>query len=333
MRRFWGVALVLLICLVGKSESFAVERPPEEPEPQIVTPQILIESGAKLTGKRTLTLEPGLEYSHISTNNLDVTGFSILPTVIIGQIEVEKIRRDVLVPSVAMRFGLSDAFEFNLKIPYVYRIDRFSRGVFPDSVSKRVDENDIGDIEAGVQIHLLNEKGIWPEVLAGFKAKSRTGKDPYGLKTQVLSEGNTIPAELPTGSGHWGLEPSLTFVKTVDPAVVFGTLSYFNHLERDLGGTLRTVDPGDSFNYSFGIAYALNDKLALSSAYEQKFFERTEINGVKIAETDLVIGTLQFGCTYAFAPKTSLSLAVSFGLTPDSPDIQVALKTPIRFRF
>lgn len=330
MKRILGLLVVLQVLNIVPITALAADNPPGE-TPRKVTSQVLYDKQATLVGERTVTVEPGLEYSFISANNLDVTGFTALPTFVLGNIEIEKIRRDVLVPSLTVRFGLSDAFEFNLRIPYVLRFDRFNRGVFPDSVSKRVEEQDLGDIEGGVLVHLLSEKGDRPQILAGLRVKSRTGKEPYGLKTEEISPGNTIPAELPTGSGHWGIEPSLSFVKTADPAVFFATIGYFAHLERDTGTALRTIDPGDSINYSLGVAYALNERFALSTSLEQKFFGRTEAGGKKIAETDLTTGTLQVGGTYAFSDKVSLSLSVGVGLTPDSPDLQVAIKTPIRY--
>jgi predicted porin len=84
-----------------------------------------------------------------------------------------------------------------------------------------------------------------------------------------------------------------------------------------------------AINYSLGVAYALSEKVALSTAYEQKFFNRTKVNGVKQAETDITTASLLFGASYAYSPKTSLSFTVSIGLTPDSPDVQVSLRMPI----
>lgn len=318
----------------------------QDEEQEKVQPGLLTEKGAVLVGRRSFVVEPGFQYTNISSNRLDVTGVSVLPALVIGIIEVEKIRRDILTPSLTFRLGLTEAFEFNLKIPYVARYDRYTFGASssgtdstPDRSSERVDETGLGDIEGGLLVHLLKEEGAWPGVMAGLRVKTRTGKDPYNLNTKNVSAGRNVTTELPLGSGHWGLEPSLTLVKTADPAVFFLNLGYFDHIETDPGARdssgrdIGTVDPSDSVNISFGLAYALNDKFALSTAYEQKFYNKTEVDGRKIAETDITTASLNFGGTYLFTNKVSLNVSVSIGLTPDSPDTQVSFKVPFRFNF
>ncbi|BCR05073.1 hypothetical protein DESUT3_21420 [Desulfuromonas versatilis] len=336
-----SVFVLVLVALFGfHIDSFAQDETVSEK----VQPGLLTEKGATMVGRRNFVIEPGFQYTHISSNRLDVTGVSVLPALVVGIIEVEKIRRDILIPSLTFRLGLTDAFEFNLKIPYVARYDRYTFGADSlntenqlDRITERVDETGLGDIEGGLLVHLLKERDGMPGILAGLRVKSRTGKDPYGLRTkevgQVQGAGRTINTELPLGSGHWALEPNVTIVKTVDPAVFFLNLSYFDHIETDPGDGIGTVDPSDSINIGFGLAYALNDRFALSTAYEQKFYDRTEVDGKKIAETDITTASLVFGGTYLMTNKVSLNVSVSFGLTPDSPDTQVSLKLPIRLAF
>jgi len=265
----------------------------------------------------------------------------VLPNLLVGFIQIQKIRRDILVPSLSIRAGVTDAFEMNIRIPYAFRFDRYTveaeagAGNVPPETTK-VDEDGLGDIEGGFTIHALKEKGSRPQVLLGLKVKSRTGKDAYGLEFEEVV-GKTIPKELPLGSGHWALEPSLTLVKTVDPAVLFFNTSYFFHLKRDTNiPGVGTVDPGDSFNYSFGMAYALNDKLALSTAFEQKFFTSTEQEVSRndfadIPNSDITLANLLFGGTYIFTDTLSANVSLGIGLTEDSPDLQIGFKLPMRF--
>jgi hypothetical protein len=292
-----------------------------------------------MMGRRSISIEPGIDYTHISTNQLDITGFSVLPNLVVGLIQVQKTRRDILVPSLTIRAGVTDAFEVNLRIPYTIRYDRVTLGAESDEAgpeSERIDENGIGDIEGGFLIHMLKEKQNRPQMLFGLKVKSRTGKDPYGLDFEEVV-GEQVPTELPLGSGHWALEPSLTFVKTADPAVLFFNFGYFIHLKRDIHKPgVGTVDPGDSINYSFGMAYALNDKVALGTSFEQKFFSKTEQEVArgdfeKIPNTDITLATLSFGGTYILTDTLSANLSVGIGLTEDSPDLQVGLKFPMRY--
>lgn len=289
----------------------------------------MVEKGGILIGKGKLIFEPGFQYTHISTQRLDITGFTVLPALVVGIIQVEKIKRDILVPSVTFKYGITDAIELDLKVPYLVRFDNYTFGEIGDRVSRDVDEWGIGDVEGALLLHLIREKGARPDVIASVKVKSRTGKDPYGIPYETVDT-YSIPKELPLGSGHWAVEPGLTFVKTSDPAVLFANISYFYHIKRDVGHDIGKVDPSDSINYSLGLAYALSEKLALSMAYEQKFFNKIKINGVKQAETDINVASLLFGVSHLLGRRTSFNFTVGIGLTSDSPDIQVSLRMPIR---
>lgn len=322
MKRFFILIVVFMVFSLNISNVFAEEK-------EKVELGIVVEKGGILIGKGKLIFEPGFQYTHISTQRLDITGFTVLPALVVGIIQVEKIKRDILVPSVTFKYGITDAVELDLKVPYLVRFDNYTFGAANDRVSRDVDEWGIGDVEGALLLHLIREKGATPDVIASVKVKSRTGKDPYGIPYETV--GNySIPKELPLGSGHWAVEPGLTFVKTSDPAVLFANISYFYHIKRDVGHDIGKVDPSDSINYSLGLAYALSEKLALSMAYEQKFFNKIKVNGVKQAETDINVASLLFGVSHLLGRRTSFNFTVGIGLTADSPDIQVSLRMPIR---
>jgi len=322
MKGFITSVVVFIILSLTISPVFAQER-------ERVEPGIVAEKGGILVGKGRLIFEPGFQYTHISTHRLDITGFTVLPALVVGFIQVEKIKRDILVPSVTFKYGITDWAELNIKVPYLIRYDGYTYGIAPDRVSRAVDQTGIGDVEGALLFHIIREKGARPDVVLSIKGKSRTGKEPYGIPIETIM-GYRIPKELPLGSGHWAVEPGLTLVKSADPAVLFVNMSYFYHIKRDVGHGIGTVDPSDSINYSLGVTYALSEKVALSTAFEQKFYNMAKINGVKVPETDITTASLLLGASYTYSPKMSLSITVSMGLTPDSPDVQVSLRMPIR---
>ncbi|MBI5741050.1 MAG: hypothetical protein HZA16_10035 [Nitrospirae bacterium] len=285
------------------------------------------EKGGVLIDRGRLIFEPGFAYSHITTQRLDIAGLFVVPALAVGIIQVEKIKRDILVPSASFKYGLTDSVELDIKIPYSVRYDEYTIGESPDFESKRVNEAGFGDIEGMALIHLVREKGTRPDVIAGIKIKSRTGKDPYGVPTETVS-GSVIPTELPLGSGHWALEPGFTFVRTSDPAILFANISYFWHMKRDVGSDLGKVDPSDSINYSAGFAYALNDELVLSSAFEQKFFTKAKIGGEKQEGTNINVASLLLGASYVLSSRTTFGFILGVGLTENSPDVQVTLRMP-----
>lgn len=314
------VAALLMVGLLVSAAAAAEEK---------VEPSIVVEKGGVLVGKGKLIFEPSFQYTHITTQRLDVTGFTVLPTFVVGIIQIEKIKRDILVPAVTLKYGITDAIELDVRVPYLARFDKYTIGAAPDRIIRRTEEHGIGDVEGALLVHLLRERGARPDVIGSVRVKSRTGKDPYGIPTEEIS-GSVIPLDLPLGSGHWAVEPGVTIVKSADPAVIFVNASYFYHIKRDVGHGIGTVDPSDSINYSLGVAYALSDKVALSTAFEQKFYSRAKVEGEKLAETDVNTAMLLIGTSYALGSKTAVSLTLGIGLTEDSPDLQISLRMPIR---
>jgi hypothetical protein len=307
----------------------------QEDEIKKVEPGIIVEKGGILMGKQSIDVDFGFQYSYNTSNRVDLTGIT-LPGLVIGLIQIEKIRRHILIPSLGVRYGVTDFLQVALKVPYVYRSDEyvFSPGSTDSpSVTENVSDSNIGDIEGAISFNVAEQKGSWPEIFAGAKLKSRSGEDPYGLATEAATPGQDVRTELPTGTGHWAVEPYLTFLRTVDPAVLFGTLGYYYHSERNVqfSGGSQEIDPSDSFNFSFGLAYALNDKLALSTAYDQQIYKRLEIDGEKIDGTDPVLASLRFGISYVFSKRASVNFGVAIGLTEDSPDVQISFSIPYRY--
>ena len=326
MKRFFTLMLTLMLAIFFSSNAFSQDEPKKRGYEEY---GLVAEAGGVLIGKGSLLIEPALQYTHIESQRLDITGFSILPSLVIGLLQVQKIRRDILTPSVTFKYGILDPLEFDLKIPYSFRKDDYTSGSGDSTEYKQLSDSDIGDIEAALLWQLATEKGARPDIIANLRVKSDTGKDPFGLATEDLV-GNQVPKdELPTGSGFWAVEPSFTFVYTTDPAVVFFNLGYFWHIERNIDN-VGDVDPSDSFNMSIGSSFALNNKFILSTAYEQKWFTEASINGAKQEDTDVNIGSIIFGGSYVTSDRSSINLSVSIGMTPDSPDTQFNLRYSYR---
>jgi hypothetical protein len=290
---------------------------------------IVAEQGGILIGQGSLIVEPALQYTHIESQRLDITGFTILPSLVVGLLQVQKVQRDILTPSMTFKYGILDPLEFDLKVPYSFRKDSYNIGSGEDTVNKDVSDSGIGDIEGTLLWQLASEKGARPDIIANLRVKSDTGKDPFEVATETI-QGIPVPEdELPNGSGFWAVEPSFTFVKTTDPAVLFMNLGYFWHIKRDIDN-VGDVDPSDSFNFSVGSSIALNDQFIISTAYEQKWFTEASINGVNQADTDVNIGSISFGGSYVLNDRSSFNISVSIGMTPDSPDTQLNLRYSVR---
>ncbi len=290
-----------------------------------------------LTPKGTFVFDPSLQYSYSSSDRVSIIGYSVLNAVLIGAIDVRSVNRNNWILSLGGRYGLSERMEVEARIPYVYRSDdslsrRISGGAIDELVSS--DGNGLGDIEVAARYQLNAPKADSAFYIAGLRFKSHTGKDQY----EVAYDTNfNLPTELPTGSGFYSLQPSLSAVLPADPAVFFGGVNYAWNIKRDINKTIGTtwvgeVDPGDSFGINFGMGLALNERSSFSLGYEHTWIGKTEMDGREASNTlSVQLATLQAGFSYRLSKRTNLSLSIGAGLTSDTPDTTLTLRVPIKF--
>jgi uncharacterized coiled-coil protein SlyX len=321
----------------------------QDAQPPVVAP--LFDQPGVLTPKGKYVLEPSLQYSYSSSNRVALVGYTIIPALLIGLVDVREVKRNTLTGALAFRYGLTNRLEVEAKLPYVYRSDStISREIFTGSASERVFSNSgkgIGDVEIGAR-YQLNDGGInKPYFLGSLRFKSRTGRDPFEVVTDCITRcvGNTsgtgLPLDLPTGSGFYSLQPGLTWLFPSDPAVFFGGVSYTYNFKRSgvsrlvLNGErefIGDVEPGGIFGVNFGMGLALNDRSSFSMGVDLNSVGRTRQNGVPLATSvRSQLGSLLLGYSYRYSDKTTFSVTVGAGLTRDTPDLTVNLRIPMSF--
>lgn len=302
-----------------------------------------------LTPKGTLVFEPSLQYSFSNSDRVSIVGYSILPALVIGLIDVRSVNRSTWVAAADVRYGLTNRLEVEAKVPFVYRNDdTISRPInlSPGATDRlfSADGYGLGDIELAARYQLNLPRGNDPFYVAGLRLKTRTGKDPFEvdyLDASSPANFGTFQKELPTGSGFYTLQPSLSAVLPADPAVFFGGISYLWNIKRDVnkyvGGTgsgnyIGTVDPGDGIDINLGMGLALNEKSSFSVGYEHTWIGKNKVDSTS---PDTAISTqlasLLVGYSYRLNKTTNLNLSIGAGLTNDTPDTQITLRVPIRF--
>jgi len=307
----------------------AKPEPPSEEPPPVSLELALIERGGLLLPPGRLEIVPAFDYFFIDTRRISVSGFSILPTLIIGVLETEKVQRNIIEPSLTARLGVFQDFQAEVRVPFRYIEDTRSTETMETSTS----DAGIGDVEAAVFYQPLRERGWVPDVIVGVRGKSITGQDPFGGSA----------TDLPLGTGFYSITGTITAVKSADPAVIFASIIYTHNLDRTvrlLGShEFETeIDPGNSIGYNLGVALALSIDLAINFRFEQRFVSSTEtrslqpgvING-EVPGSRLNVATAYAGVTWAIARNVSMDLSVGVGLTEDTPDVSVHLAFPIRF--
>jgi len=306
------------------AEEEEVKRPP--------VPAVPIDKGGSLIGTGRLVVEPAISYASFSREKVSVSGFTIFEAILIGRINVGRIQRHIIQPSLTLRYGLKD-WELSSRIPYMIRTDDESFPAGQTTAHFEADDADLGDIEMSAFYHLFPEGKYRPDIVIGVTGKSDTGRDPYNLEKVSVQDSQPKLVQFPTGSGHWGVSGTVIFVKTSDPAVLFLNTSYFYNFPRDVGvqrgQNYGDVKPGDSVEYAFGLVLGLNEKLATNFSFSQRLTWDSEQNGQKLQDSGANAVQANVGFTYAFSRRLSFDVVTGIGLTDDAPDFSVGIRLPI----
>lgn len=290
-----------------------------------------------------LTIEPSITWTHSDRNQLTLSGFLALDAIFLGNISVDRISRDTVQPEVAMRYDLTDRFQFELAVPYVYRYANYeSTDQEGDlTLEESVSDDDIGDTRMRLYYRWFDETEDQPDVVLNLGVTAPTGTDPFGIPTESQGDGLlTYPAELPTGNGVWTVSLGASILKTYDPAILFASFGYdmrlnedFDDIAAESGDQPGEIDLGDSFRFGLGTAFALNRDLSLSFSLDQKFTMETErkLDGQaseEITGSDAVSSVLNLGATLNLGPDRTLTTNIGFGLTEDAPDVSLRMAMP-----
>jgi len=321
----------------------SVTRPPE-------VAQIFDQPGV-LTPSGKFILEPSLQYGYSANDRVALVGYTVIPAILIGLIDVRQVKTTSGVGTITGRMGIGGRAEVEVKVPYVYlNGDTVSREIFTGSAQDRVfnaSGHGMGDVEATAR-YQLNRGGPDKAFYIGWlRYKSRTGKDLFEVTTDCVQRclqnatGTGLPLELPTGTGFEAIQPGVTWLYPSDPVVFFGTFSYLYNFERSnvsrnvLGREeefLGDVQAGDIWGFNLGMGLALNEKASISLGYDTSLIGKTKQNGRESpGSVRLTLGTLLLGGTYRFSDRWSLNVALGVGVTRDTPDMTLTARVPISF--
>ncbi len=311
------------------------------PKPEVDTaPAVapIFDQPGVLTPRDNLIVEPSLQYSYSSNYQVALVGYTIIPAIHIGLIDIRGVNNSTWIAALTARYGLTNRLEVEAKVPYVYREQSsVTRPLGVGAAQESVFDADgygIGDIELAMRYQFEHSGGNEPYYIAGLRIKSRTGKDPFDIPFKTLPGGQQMPGELATGSGFWAIQPSFSLVYPTDPAVLFGGANFTWNIERDVGGGRGTVHPGNAVGLNIGMGIALNERTSFSLGFEHTWVEKPSATGGSLAfpaATSVQLATLMTGFSYRLTDKTSVNLSVGAGLTEDTPDVQVTLRVPFTY--
>ncbi|PWK92742.1 acetate kinase [Fulvimonas soli] len=325
------------------------QAPPQDSRPPEVAP--IFEQPGVLTPRGRLVIEPSYQFGYSSNGRVALVGYTVIPAILIGLIDVRQVRTTTQTAVLAARYGFTNRFELELRVPYVHsHTDTVSREIFTGAAQDNVfgsSGKGLGDVEATARYQLNDGGADRPYYIAWLRYKSRTGRDPFEVTTDCVTRcaqnatGTGLPLQQPTGSGFNALQPGVTWLYPSDPVVFFGNLSYLYNFERDnvyrnlvLAGReyLGKVKVGNVADASVGMGLALNEKASFSIGYDQSWIGVTRQNGQKVpGSTRVVLGTLLIGGSYRFSDRRTMNFTLGVGVTRDTPDATVTVRVPMMY--
>ncbi|MEN8641611.1 hypothetical protein [Pseudomonas sichuanensis] len=311
----------------------------------------LYDEASGFFGGGKFSVETGLTYTHYDTRALTLNGFLALDAIFLGNINIDRIKADNWTLDLTARYNVDQRWQFDINAPIVYRESTYSSGgaggaAAANSEGTVTRDPTLGDVNVGVAYKFIDESENWPDAVATLRIKAPTGKDPYGIKLRQ-DPGNdnlAIPEDLPTGNGVWSITPGISLVKTFDPAVLFGSLSYTYNVQdsfSDISPQVNTkvkgdVKLGDSWQIGGGIAFALNERMSMSFSVTDQFASKSKIrpdggDWQSISNSDYNAANFNVGLTFAATDNLTIVPNLAIGLTEDAPDFSFSLKFPYYF--
>ena len=298
-----------------------------------------------------LTLDWGISDTYYDRRQLQLSGFLALDAIFLGNINLGQTKSHQIMADLDTRYGLTDRVSVDVDVPYVYRHSQFivggAGGAANTLSDASVNSSAIGDVNFGLYYQILKETNNIPDVVGSLRVKAPTGTSPFGLKVVQLEPDNTnlvAPSRLPTGTGFWNVTAGLSVLKTYDPVVLFGSMSYTYNIARSfadissIAGQTQpaTVKLGDIFQIGAGVALAFSDKDSASISYTLALqpASKTKAPGgdyVKVPGSETTAAVMNFGLNHVVNKHLTINGSVSIGMTPDAPNYVIGVRFPYTF--
>jgi hypothetical protein len=199
---------------------------------------------------------------------------------------------------------LTDGLELDVFVPFIVHADQDI-----DLVSGRARSSStgVGDAGAALRYQVWYERGSRPGLIVDIGGKSRSGGDAL------------------RGTGNNNIGGGVTLIKSIDPVVFFGRIGYAEtlpHAGRNLGNIIE---------YSAGMGFALNDRVAFNMQLIGSLIGKTKIQGQTVDGSSLEIASLQFSTTILVTRKLFIEPIVVIGMTEDAFDSTIGIRIPYRF--
>ncbi len=243
----------------------------------------------------------------------------------ISRFRIEQDAQHSFSSALSFDYGIWNNLTFNTRLPVSYKYD----------TEKDVSQAALGDVSFGLRYQPFPVRPGAMNTTLYTTLSTPTGDSPYEIN---------VRNEVSSGSGFYSLGAGVSMSKVVDPVVLYGSVGYsmafdVSGLNQRRGSSdLKEVHPGDSINFSMGLAYALSYEVSLSASYQQSYnfttdFIFEDLDGDKrtVPSEDSTSSVVNTSIGLRSSKNRIINLSFGFGLTEDSPDVLLGLSMPIDF--
>jgi len=223
--------------------------------------------------------------------------------------------------TIDVSYGLMDNLTINATLPLVYKMDTAGG---KEAVG-------LGDFAVGLRWQPVPLKRGLPTTTFYSSLSTATGDSPYEVNQNT---------DLATGKGYYSLSAGVSMSKITDPIVMFGSAGITTGNgtgglnQRQGNRILRSFSPGQTINTSFGFAYSLNYDVSMSASYQQSISMNARYafsDGVVLDAATQLSSVLNYTLSLRTSPKRVVNVSVGFGLSEDTPDVNLGFSMPLEF--
>lgn len=265
-------------------------------EPDLETAEDVFLRGQRvLLGPGEVVLEPAVFYSRADTRPLGFVDIPLLPGGLAAP-GLLTLQQDTMTATLIGRYGLIEETELFGGFVYQLQEDRF------ELLGEELTDTDSSSaLFAGLRRTLVHERGGVPDVIVSLQGRA------------------------PTDDSSWAGGGAVSLVKSLDPAVLFGSVEYRHVFARELDD-VSLLEAEDSLGVTLGYAFAVNDELTLSTALSGLFRRREDFSDVELEGREEF--SLRFGMTRMLGRGRYIEPTVTFLLNGGGGSMTFGLSMP-----
>lgn len=214
---------------------------------------------------------------------------------------LQTVTRRVGSTQAVLRYSATDRTEFFLRGRADFQSNKLN---LPGDTIRLTDRDTSSEVAVGLRQVLFREKVSRPELVFSLQGR------------------------IPTSTSSDGFDASISVLRSLDPAVLFGSISY-TYLQGNDFDDITLLRPKHTTRLTVGYALAMNDRFSVNLALEAGYRSRTNFADRVLLQDDFA--ALQLGMTIRLSPSLYLQPVVAYSLTGVDSAYTAGVNFPFTF--